>query len=233
MPGWESCRRGRRCDIWPGGRQYATAATPLPALMMSTQSDGRSKGTPLRRKTVEITQAPPREELVRRASGLIPLLREKAAWMEESRRLHDDVLDALTDAGILRMRTPLRYGGYESDTGTVVDVVAELGRGDGSVAWMVGVWMIATWEMGLFPDEAQDEIFANPDARICGILSPTAVAVPVDGGYIINGTLKFNTGVKHSTSNNNASLLPTHNDGFAPQLQPPTAARPRRRQEHL
>jgi 3-hydroxy-9,10-secoandrosta-1,3,5(10)-triene-9,17-dione monooxygenase len=163
---------------------------------------------------MEITQAPPREELVRRASGLIPLLREKAAWMEENRRLHEDVLDALTDAGILRMRTPLRYGGYESDTGTVVDVVAELGRGDGSVAWTVGVWMIATWEMGLFPDEAQDEIFANPDARICGILSPTAVAVPTDGGYIINGTWKFNTGVKHSTWNNNAALVQTDDGGF-------------------
>lgn len=86
---------------------------------------------------MEITQAPPREELVRRASGLIPLLREKAAWMEENRRLHDDVLDALTDAGILRMRTPLRYGGYESDTGTVVDVVAELGAAmDRSPGWL-------------------------------------------------------------------------------------------------
>jgi alkylation response protein AidB-like acyl-CoA dehydrogenase len=112
------------------------------------------------------------------------------------------------------MRTPVRYGGYESDTGTVVDVVAELGRGDGSTAWVVGVWMIATWEMGLFPDEAQDEIFANPDARICGILSPTAVAVPADGGYVINGKWTFNSGVKHSTWNNNAALVQTEDGGF-------------------
>jgi alkylation response protein AidB-like acyl-CoA dehydrogenase len=165
---------------------------------------------------VEITQAPPKDELVRRASELVPLLREKAAWMEENRRIHEDVLDGLTDAGILRMRVPVRYGGYESDTGTVVDVVAELGRGDGSVAWTVGVWMIASWEMGLFPDEAQDEIFSNPDARICGILSPTAVAVPTDGGYIINGKWSFNSGVKHSTWNNNAALVQTDDGGFAP-----------------
>ena len=163
---------------------------------------------------MEITQAPPRDELVRRASGLVPLLREKGAWMDENRRIHDDVLDALTDAGILKMRVPVRYGGYESDTRTVVDVVAELGRGDGSVAWTVGVWMIATWEMGLFSDEAQDEIFANPDARICGILSPTAVAVPVDGGYIINGRWPFTSGAKHSTWCNNAALVQTDDGGF-------------------
>ena len=163
---------------------------------------------------MEITQAPPREELVRRASGLIPLLREKATWMDENSRIHDDVLDALTDAGILKMRVPVRYGGYESDTRTVVDVLTEIGRGDGSVAWVVGVWMTASWEMGLFPDEAQDEIFANPDARICGILGPTAVAVPVDGGYIINGKWPFTSGVKHSTWSNNAALVQTDDGGF-------------------
>jgi 3-hydroxy-9,10-secoandrosta-1,3,5(10)-triene-9,17-dione monooxygenase len=165
---------------------------------------------------VEITKAPPRDELVRRASGLVPLLREKAAWMEENRRIHEDVIDALTDSGILRMRVPVRYGGYESDTRTVVDVVAELGRGDGSVAWTVGVWMIAGWEMGLFPDEVQDEIYATPDVRVCGILSPTAVAVPTDGGYIMNGKWSFNTGVKQSTWNNNAAVIPTDDGGFIP-----------------
>src|SRR6185437_7430865 len=165
---------------------------------------------------MEITQAPSKDELVRRASGLVPLLREKAAWMEENRRIHEDIIDALTDTGILKMHIPARYGGYESDMGTVVDVVAELGRGDGSTAWTVGVWMIASWVIGLYPDEVQDEIYATPDVRICGILSPTAVAVPADGGYIINGKWSFNTGVKHSTWNNNAAVIPTDDGGFAP-----------------
>src|ERR1700722_9819747 len=135
---------------------------------------------------MEITQAPPRQELVRRASDLVPLLREKALWMDENRRLDPDVIDALTEAGLLKMRVPVRYGGYESDMETVVAVLSELGRGDGSVAWVAAVWAISTWMMGLFPDEVQDEVFATPDIRISGILSPGAVAVRADGGYLVN-----------------------------------------------
>lgn len=165
---------------------------------------------------MEITQAPPKDELLRRASELVPLLREKALWMDENRRMHDDVIDALTGAGILKMRVPVRYGGYESDMGTIVDVLAELGRGDGSTAWTVAVWAISTWMMGLFPDEVQDEVFATPDVRIAGILSPGAMAVPADGGYIINGKWSFNTGAQQSKWNTNAAVTPTENGGFAP-----------------
>ncbi|WP_433550373.1 acyl-CoA dehydrogenase family protein [Micromonospora zamorensis] len=165
---------------------------------------------------MEITQAPPRDELVRRASELVPLLRDKALWMEENRRIHDDVIDAITDAGILKMRVPVRYGGYESDMRTVVDVLAELGRGDGSTAWTVAVWSISTWMTGLFPDEVQDEVFGTPNVRISGILSPGAVAVPTDGGFVINGRWSFNTGAQQSTWNTNAAVTPTGDGGFAP-----------------
>ncbi|MFJ6195006.1 acyl-CoA dehydrogenase family protein [Micromonospora sp. NPDC092111] len=160
--------------------------------------------------------APAKTELVHRASELIPLLREKAPWMDDNRQMHVDVIDALTSADLLKMRVPVRYGGYESDMETVVDVLAELGRGDGSTAWTAAVWAISTWMLGLFPDEVQDEVFATPDVRISGILSPGAVAVPTDGGYIINGKWSFNTGAQQSTWNTNAAVTPTEDGGFAP-----------------
>jgi alkylation response protein AidB-like acyl-CoA dehydrogenase len=146
------------------------------------------------------------------------MLRENALWMDENRRLHDDVIEALAGAGILKMRVPVRYGGYESDMGTVVDVLAELGRGDGSTAWTVAVWSISAWMMGLFPDEVQDEVFADPDVRISGILSPGAMAAPVDGGYLVNGRWSFNTGAQQSTWNTNAAVTPTGDGGFAPVM---------------
>lgn len=162
------------------------------------------------------TQAPPRDELVRRASEIVPLLREKALWMDENRRMHEDVIAALTRAEILKMRVPARYGGFESDMRTVVDVIAELGRGDGSVSWTVAVWAISTWMIGLFPDEVQDEVFATPDVRVSGILSPSAMAVPVDGGFLLNGKWSFNTGAQQSSWNTNAAVLATPDGGYAP-----------------
>ena len=125
---------------------------------------------------MRVEEVPSGTELVRRASELAPLLQEHARWSEENRRLPEETLEAIIDAGIQKMRLPARYGGYESDMRTVVDVIAELGRGDGSAAWTVSVWAISSWVVGLFPDEVQDEVFADPDVRVSGILSPTAVA---------------------------------------------------------
>jgi alkylation response protein AidB-like acyl-CoA dehydrogenase len=140
-------------------------------------------------------QAPSRTELVRRATELIPLLREHAAWAEENRRLHDEVIEALAAAGIFKMRVPVRYGGYESDARTMLEVASELGEGDGSASWTASVWWITTWMTGLFADETQDEVFSVPDVRVCGTLSPTGVAAPASGGgIVVNGKWGFMTG---------------------------------------
>jgi 3-hydroxy-9,10-secoandrosta-1,3,5(10)-triene-9,17-dione monooxygenase len=167
---------------------------------------------------MSVSQAPSKEELVHRAADLVPLIRDKAVWMDENRRMHDDVIAAITDAGLLRMRVPVRYGGFESDLTTLADVLAELGRGDGATSWTAAVWAISTWMVGMFPDEVQDEVFSTPDVRVCGILSPGAVAAPVDGGYVLNGKWSFNTGAQQSTWNTNAAVIPTADGGFEPVM---------------
>lgn len=146
----------------------------------------------------KVTQAPDREELVSRVSGLAPLLRKHARWSEENRRLHSEVIEAMADAGLFKMRTPARYGGYESDARTLVDVGAELALGDASAAWTASVWWIPTWMAGLFPDHVQDEVFSTPDVRVCGTLSPSAAATPVEGGIVVNGQWGFISGAWHS-----------------------------------
>ncbi len=144
------------------------------------------------------TDVPAREQLVQRASELVPLLKKHAAWSEENRRIHEESIDALADAGIFRMRAPARYGGYESDTRTLVDVAAELGRGDGSTAWVASVYWIPGWMTCMFPDQVQDEVFSTPDVRVCGTLSPSAMAIQTDGGVVVNGKWGFISGALHS-----------------------------------
>ncbi|MFI9437093.1 MULTISPECIES: acyl-CoA dehydrogenase family protein [Streptosporangium] len=144
------------------------------------------------------TEVPTREQLVRRASELAPILRKNAAWSEENRRIHGESIEALADAGIFKLRVPARYGGYESDTRTLVDVATELGRADGSTSWVASVYWIPTWMACTFPDQVQDEVFSTPDVRICGTLSPSAMAAPVDGGVVVNGKWAFVSGALHA-----------------------------------
>jgi alkylation response protein AidB-like acyl-CoA dehydrogenase len=126
------------------------------------------------------------------------VLRRHAAWSEHNRRLHEETVEALADAGVFKLRVPRRYGGYEADTRTLVDVATQLGRADGAAAWTASVYWIPTWMACMFPDEAQDEVFSTPDVRICGTLSPSATAAPADGGIVVNGRWGFVSGALHS-----------------------------------
>lgn len=144
------------------------------------------------------TERPNREELVARAAALVPLLRASAARADEERRLSPEVIEALADAGVFRLRVPARHGGYEADTRTLLDVTTELGRGDGSAAWVAQVYSIPGWMVGMFPDAVQDEVFATADVRVCGTLSPSATARPASGGIVVNGRWGFISGAHHA-----------------------------------
>jgi alkylation response protein AidB-like acyl-CoA dehydrogenase len=163
-----------------------------------------------------VQSLPSRAELARRAALIVPVLREQAIWSEANRRLSDEAVAAMTGAGVFRMRVPVRYGGYEADAATLVDVGIEIGRGDGSAGFNVAAWWITTWQVGLFPDEVQDEVFADPDVRICGTLPATVTAVPKNGGIVVNGQWDFNSGAAHSTWKMLAAMLPTADGGAEP-----------------
>lgn len=154
--------------------------------------------SPEKEDTVLTAQTTTREQLVRNAAESASTLREHADWSEENRRIHDKSVQVLADAGLFRMRAPAQYGGHQSDTRTLYEVAVELGRADGSAAWTASVYWIPTWMAGLFPDGAQAEVFATPDVRICGTLSPTGTAAPADGGIVVDGRWGFITGALHA-----------------------------------
>ena len=54
----------------------------------------------------EQREVPGREELLRRARELTPLLRERAAATEANRKMLDENVKALIDAGFLRISQP-------------------------------------------------------------------------------------------------------------------------------
>ncbi|MFI1718245.1 acyl-CoA dehydrogenase family protein [Streptomyces litmocidini] len=161
---------------------------------------------------------PTRADLVQRAGELAPLLKKNAAQAEADGRLQDETIEALAGAGLFKLRVPKRYGGYEADTRTLVEVAAELGRADGAAAWTTSVYWIPTFMTCLFPDSVQDEVFSTPDVRICGTLSPSAFAAPVEGGIVVNGKWGFVSGARHAHWQEIIAVQPTPDGQHLPVM---------------
>jgi len=140
-----------------------------------------------------------RAELMAKATALVPLLRAKAAETERTRRIPDEILAALDQAGLFRMRAPKRFGGHEADLRVYMDVVTELGRGCGSTAWIAFISIATAWIAAQFSDEAQREVFeGNPEARTIGVLAMSEPARPVDGGYRVSGRWPYASNCLHA-----------------------------------
>ncbi|MCH5675177.1 acyl-CoA dehydrogenase family protein [Streptomyces gilvus] len=136
--------------------------------------------------------------LVERVRALRPFIGERALCTEQERRVPDEVVAALTDAGVYRMNVPRRYGGYQTRPRVQVDTLAEIAAACGSTAFAALIQAGCAFIAALFPDEAQDAIFTGPDVRVGGTLIPDAVAVATDGGYVVSGTSGFATGCRHA-----------------------------------
>ena len=79
-------------------------------------------------------RTPPRfDELLARAEGMIPMLRERAPRAEQLRRLPDETITDLHSSGLFRVLQPARVGGSELPFRTLFELTAVIARGCGSL----------------------------------------------------------------------------------------------------
>jgi 3-hydroxy-9,10-secoandrosta-1,3,5(10)-triene-9,17-dione monooxygenase len=152
------------------------------------------------------------DEALRRAHGLIPALRERAAGAEVGRQMEKDTLADLHRAGLFRFHQPRRWGGMELPFAAIFDLPAAIARGCASTAWNVGNLGIHNWMLALYDERAQAEVWgADPDALIAsGIAFPQGRGRRVDGGFVVSGFWNFSSGVDPATWN---MLAATIHDG--------------------
>jgi 3-hydroxy-9,10-secoandrosta-1,3,5(10)-triene-9,17-dione monooxygenase len=141
------------------------------------------------------------DELVASATAMIPLLRQLQTDAANRGTYGPEVHRAFVEAGFYRVLQPRRYGGLEFDVPTFLQVIIEISRGDPGVGWCLALAsgrMIAFCSH--FPERAQREAFQHTGEFRCpyrGI--PQGTAVPVEGGYVINGVWDFCSGAPYST----------------------------------
>ncbi|MGH6976625.1 MAG: hypothetical protein ACREED_06330, partial [Stellaceae bacterium] len=148
-----------------------------------------------------MTPAPDLAELKRRAEALLPRLRERAVETETLRRIPDATIADLHAAGLFRMLQPRRVGGSEAPYRALVDVGATVARACGSTAWVLTNLASHHWMLGMWPQQAQDEIWSGdgPDVLIGSAFAfPAGRASRVAGGWRLKGRWPFSSGIDPS-----------------------------------
>jgi 3-hydroxy-9,10-secoandrosta-1,3,5(10)-triene-9,17-dione monooxygenase len=151
----------------------------------------------------EIRVAPTHDELVARATALVPELRARVAEADALRKVPPANIEALRNAGLFRVLQARRYGGHQQSLRTHIDTIAAVAQGCGATAWCMGVIHAHSWLMAHFPQAAQEETFgANPDALIAAVIAPRGRArASRDGendGYVLSGVWPFASGSQHA-----------------------------------
>lgn len=152
------------------------------------------------RATITDDQRCQRADLVEKARKVVPILAKNAAGTDENRRLAEENLAALRDAGLLSLLRPACYGGLETDMRTVIDIQKELAHACASTAWVYGISRASNFWAAMFSAQAQDDIWGqNPDVLLCGVLaSDAASARRADGGWRVTGKWGYASGSLHA-----------------------------------
>src|SRR4029077_21114408 len=140
------------------------------------------------------------QPLVRAAAAMRPVIREYHDEIENGQRMPKALFDQLRAAGFYRMVIPRSLGGLQVDPLTYLRVAELLAQAAGSVGWNIannGVGQLVT--LGL-PDDGVQEIHGQGTPSI---MAGTAgqgggQAVPVEGGYRVNGHWTFGSGCQES-----------------------------------
>ena len=155
---------------------------------------------------------------LRQIDEIVPILKANAAETEKLRRLSDASIQALTGAGVFRAGMPKRWGGTEIDPVTWYEAVVRIGTACPSSAWIAGVVGGHSWHAAMFPEEAQQDLWAKgEDVRIATSFAPTGKVERIKGGFQLSGRWKFLSGVDHSEWIIVGGIVP--DDGNGPEYR--------------
>jgi len=132
-----------------------------------------------------------------RVRALAPAIRQRADEIEQGRRVPLDLIQGLAEAGAFRMCIPRDLGGGECDVATLLAVIEETARADGSAGWVVMIGATSGLISGYVPLETAREIYGRPDVVTGGVFAPRGEAIAVEGGYRAHGRWAFGSGSEH------------------------------------
>jgi len=137
---------------------------------------------------------------IARARGLAPVVAAAADRIEQGRRIADDVIDAIEQAGLWRMLLPVTLGGGAADIMTFHRVIEVISAADASTGWVLAQSVSSSHSAGFLDPSIAREVFGSPKAVVAwGPPGGPTRAQVVDGGYRVTGKWRFASGSANAT----------------------------------
>jgi alkylation response protein AidB-like acyl-CoA dehydrogenase len=150
--------------------------------------------------TPQLASAPSLEavDTLEAVRALAPRIREASAAIERECRLPGWLVQALKDAGVIRMAMPRAWGGPELAPLRQLEVVEELSRADSAVGWCAMMGSDGGYYSAFLEDSVGRQLYRDLDHVTAGMLAPAGRATVVPGGYRITGCWSFGSGCQHA-----------------------------------
>ncbi len=132
------------------------------------------------------------------ARGFVPKILEASRLITEGREIPSNLASQMAEEGLFRLYIPKSIGGHEIDYIDFLDLVAVIAEADGSVGWCFNQNNVLSTLSAFMPEQLAKEIWSDPTVILSNgpPISPTAL--PVEGGYLLNGRWNFSSGSRHA-----------------------------------
>src|SRR5215471_9289660 len=155
---------------------------------------------------------------VEQVRALAPVVEQWRDAGEQERHMPRPLFEALRDTGVFTMSVPKAVDGAEVEEATIVQVIEELARQDGSVGWNVMIASGAAVAASYLPAATLREVYrSGPSTVIAGALLPKGAAIPTPGGFRLTGKWTFASGCQQADWMGGSSAVMA--DG-TPRLRP-------------
>ncbi len=155
------------------------------------------------------------ERLIDQAHDLASTVAPALSRIDTERRIPEDIIRPIIDAGFFRLLLPKSLGGAELPHPDFLKIVRIFAEADASVGWCINQNNVFSTNAVRVHRSVAEEIWSNPKTVVTnGPPRSGTKAVKTDDGYLLTGTWDFSSGISHATWV--AALTPIHeSDGTA------------------
>jgi alkylation response protein AidB-like acyl-CoA dehydrogenase len=136
--------------------------------------------------------------LLGRARALAPKLRERSYATNKAGQIPSETIEDFWDFKLNYLLRPKKFGGPAMRPDEAFAAGFELGRGDGSAAWVWSVMLIHDLFVAHFPEEFQQEYWGKDRTLSASSFLPHGKPTPASGGVRVSGKWSFCSGVDNA-----------------------------------